>query len=81
MGIRENEIQQAMVQKLLAGDRRVADRLISLVENQADGACDLMKLVYRHTGKAMIMGITRAGGSGNPDRHHRRYLSAGERRF
>ena len=55
---------EEMVQKLLTGDRRAAARLISLVENQSDEAGDLMKLVYPHTGKAMILGITGAGGSG-----------------
>jgi LAO/AO transport system kinase len=64
MGDRENISPEEMVQKLLTGDRRAAARLISLVENQSDEASDLMKLVYPHTGKTMIIGITGAGGSG-----------------
>lgn len=64
MGDRENISPEEMVQKLLTGDRRAAARLISLVENQFDEASDLMKLVYPHTGKTMIIGITGAGGSG-----------------
>jgi LAO/AO transport system kinase len=55
---------EEMIQKLLGGDRRAAARLISVVENQAGDAGDLMKLVYPHTGDAMIIGITGAGGSG-----------------
>jgi LAO/AO transport system kinase len=61
---RKNHSPEEMIQKLLTGDRRAAARLISLVENQSDEAGDLMKLVYPHTGNAMIIGITGAGGSG-----------------
>jgi len=64
MDDRKNKSPEEMVQRLLTGDRRAAARLISLVENQLDEASDLMKLVYPHTGKAMIIGITSAGGSG-----------------
>jgi LAO/AO transport system kinase len=64
MGARKINSPEEMVQKLLTGDRRAAARLISLVENQADDVGDLMKLVYPHTGKTMIIGITGAGGSG-----------------
>ena len=64
MGDRKNISPEEMVQKAITGDRRMAARLISLVENQSDEASDLMKLVYPHTGKAMILGITGAGGSG-----------------
>jgi LAO/AO transport system kinase len=64
MDDRKNKSPEEMVQRLLTGDRRAAARLISLVENQFDEASDLMKLVYPHTGKAMILGITGAGGSG-----------------
>jgi LAO/AO transport system kinase len=64
MGARKNNTPEEMVQKLLNGDRRAAARLISLVENQSEEAGDLMKLIYPHTGKAIIIGITGAGGSG-----------------
>jgi LAO/AO transport system kinase len=64
MDDRKNKSLEEMVQRLLTGDRRAAARLISLVENQFDEASDLMKLVYPHTGKTMIIGITGAGGSG-----------------
>jgi len=64
MGVGQNDSPDEMVQKLLTGDRRAAARLISLVENQSDNAGDVMKLVYPHTGRAMILGVTGAGGSG-----------------
>ena len=53
-----------MVKRLLAGDRRSAARLITLVENEMDDHHKVMSLVYPHTGKAMILGITGAGGAG-----------------
>ena len=53
-----------MVNRLLAGDRRSAARLITLVENEMDDHHRVMSLVYPHTGKAMILGITGAGGAG-----------------
>ncbi len=53
-----------MVKRLLAGDRRSAARLITLVENEMDDHHKVMRLVYPHTGKAMILGITGAGGAG-----------------
>ena len=64
MGVGQNDSPDEMVQKLLTGDRRAAARLISLVENQSDNAGVVMKLVYPHTGRAMILGVTGAGGSG-----------------
>ena len=53
-----------MVKRLLTGDRRSAARLITLVENEMDDHHKVMSLVYPHTGKAMILGITGAGGVG-----------------
>jgi LAO/AO transport system kinase len=64
MGESKHNSPEEMVRKLLNGDRRTAARLISSVENQSGEASDLMKFVYPHTGKAMIIGITGAGGSG-----------------
>ena len=53
-----------MVKGLLTGDRRSAARLITLVENEMDDHHKVMSLVYPHTGQAMILGITGAGGAG-----------------
>ena len=53
-----------MVEKLLAGDRRTAARLITLVEDEMEEHHEVMKEVYPHTGQAMILGITGAGGAG-----------------
>jgi LAO/AO transport system kinase len=53
-----------MVKRLLAGDRRAAARLITLVEDEMDEHHEVMRQVYPHTGQAMILGITGAGGAG-----------------
>jgi LAO/AO transport system kinase len=53
-----------MVERLLAGDRRTMARTITLVEDGAENSNELMKLIYPHTGKSMVIGITGSGGSG-----------------
>lgn len=55
---------QTLVNKLLAGERRAAARLISEVENSPDSRPEIMRRIYPHTGKAMILGITGTGGAG-----------------
>lgn len=55
---------EKMVQKLLAGDRRAAARLITLVENGMEENHEVMRRVYPLTGKAMVLGITGSGGAG-----------------
>ena len=50
--------------RVLEGDRRAAARMITLVEDQDERANEMMKLVFPHTGRSMIIGITGAGGSG-----------------
>jgi GTPase len=52
------------VNRMLAGDRRSASRLITAVEDQTEKSTEIMKLVYPHSGKSMIVGITGSGGSG-----------------
>jgi LAO/AO transport system kinase len=53
-----------MVEKLLAGDRRTAARLITLVEDEMEEHHEVMKEIYPYTGQAMILGITGSGGVG-----------------
>ena len=52
------------VERLLAGDRRAAARIMTAVEDRAPFAPDLMKLIYPYTGKAAVIGLTGPGGSG-----------------
>lgn len=71
-----------MIPKLLKGDHRAAARLITMVENGHSECNRLMKLIYSHTGKAMVIGITGAGGSGKScllDHLINRFHSKGQR--
>ena len=60
---KEKQIQE-MVQRLRAGDRRAAARLITWVEDGMDDHNTAMKLIYPHTGRAMIVGVTGSSGVG-----------------
>jgi len=60
---KEKQIQE-MVQRLRAGDRRAAARLITWVEDGMDDHNTAMKLIYPHTGHAMILGVTGSSGVG-----------------
>ncbi len=53
-----------LVQPLLAGNRRALAKAISHVENEAAGAQQLLASLYPHTGRAHIVGITGAPGTG-----------------
>jgi LAO/AO transport system kinase len=53
-----------LVEPLLAGNRRALARAISHVENEAAGAQHLLAALYPHTGRAHIVGITGAPGTG-----------------
>ncbi|MGB5931549.1 MAG: methylmalonyl Co-A mutase-associated GTPase MeaB [Anaerolineae bacterium] len=52
------------MERLLAGDRRAAARLMSLVENDTSQAPRLMAALYPHTGHAHIVGVTGSPGTG-----------------
>lgn len=54
----------SLYEKLLAGDRRAAARLISMVENGDEGAREVLKRLHRHSGNAHIIGLTGSPGSG-----------------
>ncbi len=53
-----------IVERLLAGDRRAAARLISLIENDTSQAPRLLAALYPHTGRAHIVGVTGYPGTG-----------------
>ncbi len=53
-----------IVKRLLAGDRRAAARLISLIENDTSQAPQLLAALYPHTGRAHIVGVTGSPGTG-----------------
>lgn len=53
-----------LVGRLLNGDRRALARVISLVEGQAAEGHQALALLYPHTGRAHLVGITGSSGSG-----------------
>ncbi|MCA1608007.1 MAG: methylmalonyl Co-A mutase-associated GTPase MeaB [Acidobacteria bacterium] len=52
------------LEKLFSGDTRAVARAITAVENGAEDAADVMKVVFPRTGNALIVGITGAPGAG-----------------
>ena len=55
---------EKLVEDLLQGNRRAVARLISLIENDDPKKDALLREIYPHTGKAYLIGITGAPGSG-----------------
>ena len=53
-----------IIQKLLNGDTRSIARAITKIENSLNDSGELMKAVFPHTGKALIIGVTGAPGAG-----------------
>src|SRR5512135_2992471 len=54
----------ALVDRALEGDRRALSRLISRVENGGVEAWSAQALIYPRTGRAQIVGVTGAPGTG-----------------
>lgn len=52
------------IEAVLAGNTRLTSRVISYIENENPMAVEILKGLYPHTGKAKIIGITGAPGSG-----------------
>ncbi|MCW3985453.1 MAG: methylmalonyl Co-A mutase-associated GTPase MeaB [Candidatus Bathyarchaeota archaeon] len=55
---------QHLVDAVLKGDRRTVARVITLIENNTLEAKKIVSLLYPHTGKARIIGMTGPGGAG-----------------
>ncbi len=53
-----------LVQEVLKGNPRAVAKAISLVENNGKDAQGVMKKIFPHTGKSVIVGITGSPGSG-----------------
>jgi LAO/AO transport system kinase len=50
--------------QLRSGDPRALARAISVVENRQPGCSDLLKELFPHTGRALVLGLTGAPGAG-----------------
>lgn len=55
---------EKLVKRILKKDRRAAARLMTLIENRAPGTEKILGELFRHTGKAHIVGVTGPPGSG-----------------
>ena len=53
-----------LVEGVLSGNRRALARLLTYVENERDGADQALAALYPHTGKAWVVGVTGAPGTG-----------------
>ncbi len=53
-----------MLDRITAGDPRAVARAISTVEDNVHGASDLMKQIFPHTGRGLVIGITGPPGAG-----------------
>jgi LAO/AO transport system kinase len=70
------------IEKILAGDARAVARAISKVEDGSRDSSELMKSVFPHTGRGLVVGITGAPGAGKStlvDRLAALYRRRGER--
>jgi LAO/AO transport system kinase len=54
----------ALADRVLAGDPRAIARAISLIENEAPLAADVVRAIFAHTGRAYLVGITGPPGAG-----------------
>jgi len=53
-----------LVQAIIDGDRHAIARLITLIENEAEETRAMLAQLFPHTGRAYVIGITGAPGSG-----------------
>jgi LAO/AO transport system kinase len=70
------------IERILAGEPRAVARAISKVEDGVEGAAALMKGVFPHTGRGLVVGITGSPGAGKSslvDKLALLYRARGER--
>ncbi len=70
------------LERILAGEARAVARAISKVEDGTEGASALMKAVFPHTGRGLVVGITGSPGAGKSslvDKLALLYRARGER--
>lgn len=50
--------------RVLSGDKRATARLITMLENKVPEAMEILKRLYKHSGRAYVIGITGPPGAG-----------------
>ena len=55
---------RSLVEKVMRGDRRTLARLITQIENDPAEVAEILATLYPATGRAQIIGITGASGTG-----------------
>ncbi|HZI17407.1 MAG TPA: methylmalonyl Co-A mutase-associated GTPase MeaB [Pyrinomonadaceae bacterium] len=73
---------ESLVERVLAGEPRAVARAISKVEDGSGDAAELMRALFPHTGRGLVVGITGSPGAGKSslvDRLAALYRSRGER--
>src|SRR6201990_2862726 len=71
-----------LIDRLLAGEPRAVARAISKVEDGAGDAAELMRAVFPHTGRGLVVGLTGSAGAGEAflvDKLAALYRARGER--
>jgi LAO/AO transport system kinase len=58
------KINNDFIEKIISCDKRSVSRAISLIENEDTRSIDLLKKLYKHSGKAYRVGITGPPGAG-----------------
>ena len=56
--------KSSLIERVVAGDNRAVARAISKVEDGSEDAAQLMKDIFPHTGRGLVVGITGAPGAG-----------------
>jgi LAO/AO transport system kinase len=56
--------RSALADRVLAGDPRAVARAISLIEDEAPTAAELIRGIFAHTGRAYLVGVTGPPGAG-----------------
>lgn len=57
-------MSQTLVEDVLQGRRRAIARMLTMVENEREGADDALAALFPHTGHGWVVGITGAPGTG-----------------
>lgn len=57
-------MQSDLINKIISSDKRSIARALTLIENESDGSEELLKDLYKYTGRAHRIGITGPPGAG-----------------